>query len=230
MMYKLKYLKNDFGDKTIGFKSHYSLNEFVNKRNSVFKFNHEENQDNKNKLPIGIDASIKTFYNNLIDFLNSHGFYPHLIETSLYKPESSSNSAQFYVTVFCPDKNNLDKYVEGIKMNIDDRQSKNGFGPIIHNENLSLSPYYFKQTDPFICKPLERDNLKYYSYGQYTYKDKKGREFVPFETLTSQVDSFFNLTTADFQSEKKTKLESSISLNSSLLIPLPKPSDRKSVV
>jgi len=222
-MTKLKYLKNDFDKKTIGFKSHYSLNEFVNEKENTFKFNYKGKNNDYQSLPHEIDKKIKTFYNHLIDFLNNHGFYPHLIETSLYKPESSSDSAQFYVTVFCPSKMNLNKYVDGIKLNIDYKRSKNEFGPIIHNQNLILSPYYFKQTAPFFCEPLKRNHLKNYCYGQYTYKNEKDKGFAPFDTLTSQIDSFFNATAVGFKSEKQTT-KSSINLNSSLLIPLPKPS------
>lgn len=222
-MSKLKYIKNDFGNKTMGFKSHYSLNEFVSQKENTFKFNYELNENRTQNLPLYIEARVKTFYNHLINFLNKHDFYPHLIETSLYKPESLKNLAQFYVTVFCPNKGNLEKYIEGIKTNIDDLQGKDGFGPIIHNQNLGLSPYYFKEIDPFICEPLEQSNLNHYCYGQYAYEDRSGKGFVAFDTLSSKIDGFFKATTTDFKN-KKYSTKSSIELNSALLIPLPKPS------
>jgi len=222
-MKKLKYLKNAYRGKTIEFKSHYSLNEFVSENENTFKFHFDDNSNHSQNLPDDINHRINEFYNHLIDFLNKYHFYPHLIETSLYKPESSRDLAQFYVTVICPDKDNLINYVEGIKNNISDHGEYDEFGPIIHNDSLDQSPFYFMNNEGFSCDPLSSKKPHQYCYGQYTYKDHTNRGYATFSKLSKQIEKFFEKTTHDFKSKNYTSL-SSIQLNSALLVPLPKPS------
>ncbi|MEM0997844.1 MAG: ATP-binding protein [Bacteroidota bacterium] len=194
------------------------------KTDDAFPFKVDQFQSQTFKL------DIQELFGNLIRLCRKNCFKPHLIEISLFDTErSDKNRRHFHVAIACSDSRNLTQYIQLLRENVELNPSTgspvSGYkgAPLIHNRLLYRAPYYALDYESGkVLTTLGESPEPYIAYGNYYNQLEPAREM---NTLLGQIQEFFESCGQTFENNIRESPAAPLTLNSAILLPLPKKSD-----